>query len=78
MLADDRIEKVTKPAVAKYVLVGWKNIQDEEGNDIPYSVEQSLEFLRDPQLADLYEFVMVVAGNAGNFRAEMMEESAGN
>ena len=32
-----------KQAVAKTVLIGWKNLDDEKGVEIPYSSEKALE-----------------------------------
>ena len=37
---------------ARTILLGWENIDDKDGNPIPYSVGQSEKFFADPELKD--------------------------
>jgi|TARA_R100000501_G_C2618568_1_gene112040 hypothetical protein len=78
VLPDERLEKVTKPAVANCILVDWRNIQNDDGTEFEYSPEKALEILSDDKYVDLYEFVMLTSGNSEIFRAELQEDSAGN
>ena len=67
-----------KPAAAKYLLLDWKNVEDANGNPVPYSSEKALEFFNNPALKDLYDFVLEMAGEVGNFLQEQHEESVKN
>jgi len=82
-IRDDRmspseIAEVIKPAVARHLLVDWEGLEDEDGNEIPYTPEKALELFNNPLLEDLYVTVMEVAGKAGAFRRDSLEESAKN
>jgi hypothetical protein len=77
-LSPDEVLEIIKPAVAHHILKGWKNIQDDNGTEIPFSPQTALEFFRDPGLADLYSFVLEVSGEIENYRQQLLEEAAGN
>jgi len=77
-LSADEVLEIIKPAVANHVLVGWENLEDEAGNEIPYTPEKALEFLKDPTLSDLYNFVLEIAGENEVYRHELTEEAEGN
>lgn len=62
--------------IAETVLVGWENVQDMKGDDIPYSFEKALELLR--ALPHLVDDIKALAENYENYKAEKMEENAGN
>lgn len=74
----DEILDVLKPAAAKYLLIDWQNIEDEEGNTIQYSPDKALEFFTDPALSDLYGFVLETAGENEVYRQELVEDAEGN
>lgn len=69
---------IIKPAAAKHLLLGWKNLQDENGQDIPYSYEKAMEFFSNPALSDLYNFVLETAGENATYRQEVSAESEKN
>ena len=75
---DEKMEEVTRKAVAKHILVGWKNIEDDDGSPLAYSAKRSRDLLTDPALRDLYKFVLITANNAELYRREIDEESVGN
>jgi hypothetical protein len=50
-------------------LVGWRNILDESGKEIPYSRENALKLFKD--LPDLFEFVHKYAMDADNFKDDV-------
>jgi hypothetical protein len=74
----EQVLEIIKPAVAHHILKGWKNIQDDQGADIPYSPQTALEFFKDPTMGDLYSFVLEVAGEVNNYRQELLEDARGN
>lgn len=63
---------------AKTILLGWENIQDDNGNEILYSYEQALEFFRDKELKDFYNFVVGVSENINNYKKDLVKESEKN
>jgi len=77
-LEPDDVLDLLKPAVARHILVGWENLQDEAGCTIDYSPEKALEFFENPALRELYIFVVETAGEAEWFRQEQFEDSVKN
>ena len=75
---DENAEKLTNRALAQHVLVDWRNLEDEDGSPIPYSVEKALEILSDPQYHDIRDFVVEVATDSDVFAAEEREDAEGN
>jgi len=65
-------------AVAETVLVGWDQVEEEDGSPMPYSPERALEVLSDPGLRDLYEFVLRRAQDVELYRRRRLEAHAGN
>jgi hypothetical protein len=77
-MSSEDILEVLKPAVARYLLLDWKNIDDENGQPITYSPEKALELFGDASLSDLYDFVLEVAGETELYRKELLEQAAKN
>lgn len=77
-ISDAEAEAITKEAAAAHILVGWENIEGDDGQPIAYSPAKALEFFNDPALADLYQFVLVQAADASAYKLEADEEARGN
>ena len=60
-----RNELVLK-AFAKTVLLGWRNVQNEDGSELVYSPEKAEEILT--LSSDLYELIGELAMDANNFK----------
>lgn len=75
---DEEMEGVSKSAMAHHVLLGWKNIEDEDGKPLEYSNEKALELLNEPDLRDMYQFVLTQANERDLYRREVEEDSTGN
>ena len=74
-----KVERETLlPAIAKHLLLGWENIDDEKGNPIPYSYESALKILSTPELYHLCDYVRVQAEIISNFRKKPFEDSRKN
>ncbi|KKN70971.1 hypothetical protein LCGC14_0425730 [marine sediment metagenome] len=63
---------------ARTILLGWENIDDNDGKPIPFSVGQSEKFFADPELKDFCSFVVAISENADQYAKEVLEESAKN
>lgn len=63
---------------AHTVLLGWKNIDDDQGNPIPYSNDKALEFINDPRLINFYAFVTTAAAEDAGYRMKVKEDAEKN
>ena len=70
--------KILLEVRAKTILLDWKNIDDKDGKSIPYSVTKALEFFRDPELKDLYTFVVTISENADQYKKSLVIDSEKN
>ncbi len=59
---------------ARHVVIGWRGIQDTEGNDIPFSEEAALAFFE--SFPDLFDEIKDYAEDMGTFAEEGIEEAA--
>lgn len=57
------LRKVEAKAKARFVFLGWEGLTDEEGNAIPYSKEQALEFLTDRKYRKIKRLVDVFSSD---------------
>jgi len=64
------LRDIQRKATAKYLLLDWRNLHDDDGNEIPYSETKALELLSDPQYDEFLELVLEYAQDTEIFRAE--------
>ena len=74
--SSDREKEIVQRALANHVLLGWKNLEDNDDKPIEYSKEKAYELLG--QSRDFYDMVMDYANDAELFKQEEMEEAEGN
>lgn len=75
-ISDDVSKDIVNQCIANTVLLGWRNIQAEDGSDIPYSVEAAMTLLADPENVEFYRVVTDLSNEAEVFRKEVVEEIA--
>lgn len=63
----------TREAYAEHILVGWENVLDEKGNEVPYSKEAALEYLH---IEEIFEFVESKANANEHWRIKSAKELA--
>jgi hypothetical protein len=69
------VDQINKDAAARYILLGWRNLEDDNG-PITYSPEKARELF---DLApDLYEITMSFAQDMNQFLADAAEDAKGN
>jgi len=64
--------------VSQTILLGWKGVEDDAGQPIPYSSDTALEWFRDKELWRLWQFVFVQSLEEENFRKEQVREAEKN
>jgi len=77
-LPDDVQEDILKQAIAKTILVGWKNIDNDDGTPMKWSAKASLNLLQDEGLRDLYKFVLIKSNDVANFRRKLDDDAVKN
>lgn len=70
------VEKLIRQVYAETVVLGWENVEDRDGNPLPYSRDNCLKLFDD--LPDLFLDIQEQAQRAALFRAELREADAGN
>lgn len=77
-MTNEQISEKIKPVVAKHLLLGWKNLTDEAGNEIPYSPEKASQYFNDPAFAAFYAWVLDEAGETAAYHEQVMEDGVKN
>lgn len=73
------VEEQNKELVLRTILVDWKNVEDDEGNEIPYSPEEARKVLWNPSYGDrVVEFILAEADDLQNFKESAKEEASKN
>lgn len=75
---DETSEEILKKCIAKTILLGWKNIEDDDGKPLKYSAKNALELLQDEGLRDLYKFVLIKSNDVANYRRKLDEDAVKN
>jgi len=70
------VERIVKEVYAETVVLGWENVEDENGNDMEFSVENCLKLFDD--LPDLFRDIQEQSQRAALFRQEVREADAKN
>lgn len=69
--------EIQNKAIAKHILVDWRNLQDDEGNEIPYSEQKAYELLQDPENEEFRKLIVSLSEESEVFRKEALEDLAG-
>lgn len=72
------IKPVIKEATARHLLLDWRGLQEENGDEIPFSVEKAVEILTDPECEPLFNMIVEISQDESLFRAQQDEDDAGN
>jgi hypothetical protein len=70
------MEDLMARAISHHVLLGWENLQDSKGAEIPYSQGKAYELLVESR--DFFKLVVEYANDMELFRDEESEELKGN
>lgn len=75
-LDPETAKKVVMEVFVETVLLGWENVDDADGNPLPFTRDNALKLFND--LPDLYLDITEQAQKAALFRKEIQEADAGN
>ena len=75
-LENDVIEEITQKAMARYILLNWEGLKDENDQEIPYSEKKAFELLSDPKYKDFYRDISDMSQDRSLFRSQALEELA--
>lgn len=71
-------DAITRRAAAVGLLKDITGIEDDEDQPLDYTPELGLQWFTDPEMDDLYLFVLKTANNTELFRAGAQEKASGN
>lgn len=69
-------ERITKEVYAEAVILGWENVEDENGNLLDFTLENVIKVFSD--LPDLYADIIVQSQEIALFRSEVREADSKN
>lgn len=71
-----KMEEVTKRVMAKHILLGWENLEDDAGNAIPYSAETAYDMFNESQ--PFFDLVSEMSADEQRFKCIADEDATGN
>jgi len=71
-------DEVKREAAAVALLVDWENVEDDQGESIPYSLDQALAWYAEGDFNPLWDFVVLQSLIERNFRKAQLEADAKN
>lgn len=75
-IGQDNADRMFMEIFVNTILVGWKNIQDKFGKDIPFTKEAAIKLFKD--LPRLYDDLYQQVSSVELFKSETKEVEAGN
>ena len=70
------LERILREVYAQTVVIGWSGVEDENGNDLPYTVENCIKLFAD--LPDLFKDIQEQTQKSALFRQELIEADSKN
>lgn len=77
-LSVDDFESISKEAFARTIIVGWSEMELEEGQPREYSWEEALDIISNPEYHAFYTFCQTQSQNRANFESQLEEDDAKN
>ncbi len=73
---DALVDSILQQCAASTLLLGWRNIQDDEGNEIPYSSETALKWFK--EVPKFFHDVVSLANELSSYEVEALEADSKN
>lgn len=77
-MPDDKAREIMVRGAARYLLLDWKNLQNDDGSPLPYSEDAAYAILIDQRFQDLWRFVSDMANENAVFAEKLEEEDRKN
>lgn len=77
-IADPNQQARMAEGVGRFILRGWEGLQRDDESPWPYSVEDSVQLMRNPDASDLYLWVLARSMRVEHYRQALEEEMLGN
>jgi len=71
-LTEEQEREIFIKSLAEAVLLDWSGVMEGD-KEVPYSTEEAIKVLSDPEARDFREFVVVTANDLNTFRRERIE-----
>lgn len=75
-ISSQQARKVNRKAFVDGCLLDWENVEDKDGNSIPFGKESALDLF--DELPDLYDDLVDIAQGREAYAEEMIQEDAKN
>lgn len=75
VIPPDELSAIVRKVYAETILLDWRNVEDDDGNTIPYSVDKACELL---QMDDFFTLVEQIADDMAVFKASADEDAIKN
>mgnify|MGYP003516841152 CR=1 FL=1 len=72
------IEEIQRVAAGQALVTGWEGIENDQGEEIPFSREASVNFMLDRAYSEFYEWVIENAGTRERYREQTVALAAKN
>ena len=69
-------EQITQKVYAQSILLGWENVEDENGVELSFNVDNCMKLFKD--LPDLWSDIQIQSTRAALFRAQILETDSKN
>ena len=76
LMPADKATQIMAEVYAETVIIGWENVKDENGKDLPFTKENVVKLLT--EIPDFFYEIKTAANDAATFRREELREDIKN
>ena len=73
-LATDVMERITNDLIVQSLLKDWRGMPGEDGQDVPFSQEEAMVLIKDPELREIRDEILGFAEDFQAFKLVQDEE----
>lgn len=73
---NDIFTDIQNKAIAKAILLDWKNVEDDDGKQLVYSETEAYNLLKDPENKEFRDLIISLSEENEVFRKEYVEDIA--
>ena len=77
-ISEEKINEYTKRAIAEKIVRNWENVEDDNGDPIPYTPEFGFECFMDPKFKKFYQWILVISEDELNYRQGNIQKAVKN